>query len=79
VIQLRCQLVKQEEEFGQSRVNNYYRGKNQESVQLYLQKIQEEDRKKREEQRKIKRYEKTLRNMGRTVSVKQQYLEQIET
>lgn len=64
---------------GLLKVDNFYREKNQESLNFYLERIKEEERIKKEEQKKIKRFEKELRIMNKTVSNKKDILNHIQT
>ena len=62
-----------------AKVDNYFRGKNEESLNFYQWKINEEKRKEKEQQKKIKRYEKHLNKMNKTVETKKYYLNEVET
>lgn len=76
--QLKCKLVREEENEGQSKVNHFHRSKNEESLQLYLQRISNEQSIKKEEKKRIKRFTKELHNMSRTVDAKKSYLNEVE-
>jgi hypothetical protein len=72
-------LAKEGECEGMTKVDNFYRYKNEASLQQYRERIKDESRQKKEEQKKIKMFEKELRAMNKTVDLKKRYLNQVET